>query len=234
MFLLLPGLAFAEPPPATGGPEQPPDLSGTWKMTLSVTTSAHVPVLGDTVVVSERVNLVRIVEQDSEILQHHKPCTVEAHSEQLIAETNIPDAFVRSLPSKTYPVELLWNGQQWTYSVDLQPEQMGFEGAELPKTSTDSQVVDSDRDGQPGVTVNIKVPIFGSVDAYLVQKAHTQLTGGIDEDTIEGAADVMVLEQNVIGSTNVLFARQPTIVPVEGMNTFTLERVPDGSSCLDL
>ena len=233
MLLLLPVLAL-EPSPATGGPEEAPDLSGTWKMTLSVTTAAHVPVLGDTVVVVERVNLVRIVEQDGEILQHHKPCTVQAHSEQLIAETTIPEAFVRSLPSKTYPVELVWSGQQWTYSADLQPEQMGYEGAVLPTTSTDAQVVDTDHDGQPGVTVSIRVPVFGKVDAYLVQNAHTQLSGGYSGDTIAGAADVMVLEQNVIGATNTLFTRQPTVVPVQGKNTFTLERVPDGSSCLDL
>jgi hypothetical protein len=234
MWSILLSSALASEPETE--PEHP-DLTGTWKMTLSISTAAHIPVLGDTVVVSERVNLVRIVEQDGEILQHHKPCTVEATSEQLIAETTIPDAFVRSLPSKTYPVNLSWDGSAWTYSADLQPERMGYaeSATRLPTEAEDDHVEDSDQDGAPGVTIRIKVPVFGVVDAYMVQTAHTLLEQGIVEaDTIHGAADVQVLEQNIIGATNALFARQPTIVPVPGVNTFSLERVEDGASCLDL
>ena len=230
MFILALSAALAAAPTEAS---EPPDLSGTWKMTLSVTTSAHIPVLGDTFVVSERVNLVHIVEQDGEILQHHKTCSVHADTEELIAKTTIPDAFVRSMPAKSYPVELSWDGMQWHYGADLLPEQMGFTGNTMPSDADDKNVEDSDQDGQPGVTVNIRVPIFGTVDVYWVQRAHTLLEGVVDAETIAGDANVLVLEHQIIGASNVLFLKQPTVVPVDG-NTFTLERVPLGSSCQDL
>ncbi len=238
-MLLLTAIVLASPPDTSeaSAEELRPDLSGTWKMTVSISTAAHIPVLGDTVVETERVNLVRIIEHDGEILQHHKPCTVQAESQQLIGETTIPDAFVKSLPSKTYPVSLRWDGSTWTYSADLQPERMGYaeSATRMPTKVDDLDVKDTDVDGAPGVTIKIRVPVFGAVDAYLVQDAHTLLEAGIVEaETITGQANVQLLEQNIIGASNPLFTRQPTITPVAERNTFVLERVPDGSSCLDL
>lgn len=234
MFILALSSALASPSATeTSEASEPPDLSGTWKMTLSVTTSAHIPVLGDTLVVSERVNLVRIVEQDGEILQHHKTCSVHADTEQLIAKTTIPDAFVRSLPAKSYPVDLSWNGAEWRYSADLMPEQMGFTGSTMPSDADDENVEDSDQDGQPGVTVLIRVPLFGTIEVYWVQRAHTLLEGVVEPETITGQANVLVLEHRIIGASNALFKKQPTVVPVDG-NTFILERVPLGTSCQDL
>jgi len=214
-----------------------PNLSGSWKMTLYVTTAAHVPLLGDTLVESERVNLIELDHREGVWVQYQQPCFVETRSDQRVAETILPDSFVTALPTKSYPVRVWNDGSDWRYAADLRPEYLGYDPkqGDLPDEAGQAHIVDSDQDGRPAVTVGIRVPLIGDVEAYIVQEAHTWLVEGIiDASSITGTADVRILEQNVIGASYALFARQPEVEVVPGLATFVLEKVPDGSSCEDL
>jgi len=214
------------------------DPVGTWKLELNIVTDATVPVLGNSPVLSRRTNLATVKRVNGVLMQHHTACDVTAITERAIAVPVIPEAFVKALPDKTYPVALAEGDEGLTYAADLQMEVSGYDESEpqpIPIDEEDPRVFDHDEDGHPGVTVRVRAPLFGEVDVYMTQLAHTWLRGTVTgPDTIEGMADVEILEQEIIGASNLLFVRKTNLRVNLERSTFEMTRLPDGATCEDL
>jgi hypothetical protein len=214
------------------------DPTGTWMLELDIVTDATVPVLGDSAVLSHRTNIATIRRLDGRWLQHHTTCDVTAITERAIAVPIIPDSFVKTLPDKTYVLQIEEVDGQLRYAADLQIEVSGYDGSEplpIPIDAADPRVFDHDEDGHPGVTVGVRAPLFGEVDVYITQLAHTWLRGVVETaDLIEGKADVQLLEQEIIGAENVLFIRKTNLRVNQERSSFTMTRIADGATCADL
>lgn len=71
----------------------------------------------------------------------------------------------------------------------------------LPTDADDPHVVDSDRDGHPGVTVHVDQSILGEGDVYVIQRTTTTLTGVmVADDRVEGYVEATT-EQVVLGAS---------------------------------
>ena len=85
------------------------------------------------------------------------------------------------------------------------------------------------------MTVGVRAPLFGEVDVYMIQLAHTWLRGVVETaDLIEGKADVQLLEQEIIGAENVLFIRKTNLRVDLERSSFKMTRIGDGATCADL
>ncbi len=221
--------------PRTIEPEQ---LVGTWAMRLQLAVIAEIPVLGDTGTVNHRTNLATLSIEDGVLVQRHKACSVKVVAERDFAAPIVPQAFVDNLPEKTYEVNLRDLGDQLRYDVDLQVEVMGYgedQPEPVPTQADDPRVEDTDQDGKPAITFLVDAPLFGRVEVYAVQLAHTVLNGRVlSPDRVVGSATMMVLEQHIVGSTNLLFTRGAVARPDNPSSSFEMERVPEGSGCADL
>jgi hypothetical protein len=207
------------------------DLSGTWRLDLVVATRAHLPVLGDIHSASRNVLLVTITRDGDGWIQRQKVCAARVEGESGLARTLIPQAFVDSLPPRSYPVTL--EGDR--YVADPGPESVGFRGTALPTSAKDATVVDQDHDGAPGVSVRVDVPMFGGADVWVAQRGHSVLDGRVvGPDRIEGEVDVRQLQQVTLGASNRLFAHSVHAIPDPAASRFTLTRLPDGATCADL
>lgn len=218
--------------------EDPFDVVGTWELELNIVTHATVPILGNSPVLSRRTNLATVKRLDGRAVQHHSTCDVTAITERAIAVPIIPDSFVETLPEKTYFVALEELDGVLNYVADLQIEVSGYDGTDplpIPIDAADPRVFDHDGDGHPGVTVGVRAPLFGEVDVYMTQLAHTFLRGVVvGDDLIEGAADVQLLEQEIIGASNVLFVRKTNLKVDLERSGFVMRRLEPGTTCEEL
>ena len=214
---------------------EPQDLVGTWRMELNIVTNAKVPILGNSPVLSKRVNVATIEWVDGELVQSHETCSVTAITERAIGVPKIPQSFADALPDKTYPVELEVVDGKLTYTVDLKTEAVGYDAGDplpVPTLPEDPRVQDVDEDGHPGVTIQIYAPLFGDVDIYIVQYSQTHLSGTVkNADRIVGKAHVDFLEQNLVGASNSLFVRKTDLESDNDRSSFKMKRLPDGATC---
>lgn len=215
-----------------------PSLEGTWRFDVVVTTQARVPVLGDSTIETHKVMLA-VVERgvDGRLTQTQSACAMYARSKRKTVAPVFPPGFLLSMPSQRSAVAV--DPSTGRLSADIDPVYLGWDkgqgGGVMPQKAEDPGVTDPDRDGKPGVTVQIQAPVFGTVDVYMVQHSVTWLDGGFEgPDLVRGRAGLSLLEQRVIGASNPLFAVNVPLIPQDSGGWFSLRRVPDGTACSGL
>ena len=104
------------------------------------------------------------------------------------------------------------------------------EHEELPTDPADERVVDSDRDGKPGITVHFEG--LASGDAYLVQRQWSTMRGAVDGDHIDGRIQ-WGEERTVLDATSVLLKSQPPsrTDPDAAASYFRMTRVDEDADC---
>jgi hypothetical protein len=226
----------------TGGvdaaPTTSPDISGTWGIELSLVSASKIPVLGD--MDSTTITYGRLHSQRGEDgwTQRYEVCDVDLVDRGSVVTSSIPEAFVDALPERTVRPHSSASAHGWRFQMDLGATHMGYDpaiSARPPTSPSDPAITDPDGDGAPGATVVVSVPLFSDVEIHITQGTTLAIDGAwMGPDTIRGQAHVSYLEQNVVGASNRLFARSPSIQPVNELSTFTMVRLPDDASCDEL
>lgn len=209
---------------------------GIYGMEMSIRTATQVPFFGETIVETRSVLRVEVVSDAQGLRQRQKVCAVNVHSNAKAATTTIPQSFISALPSKEYEIYQQAINGRWRFSADPGPDAVGFDPAlaQIPSGARDPGVLDPDGDGHPGATVNLKVPVFGRVDVYVIQRGHSLLDGEVTADgRVSGQVEVLLLEQRTLGASNPLFVANPPVRVLED-NPFTMVPVPDWSTCEDI
>lgn len=209
---------------------------GHYAMELRLATVARVPLIGSERSVTRTLLLVDAWRGNGGWIQRQRVCDVRIDGGS--ADMSVPGAFVRSIPERQYASQFP-GGSGARYVADLGVESFGFDpaltGGQLPRSARAPGVVDSDRDGAPGVTVVGRFPLFGRVRIFFVQRSHLVLDGRTTAPgRIEGGIDVRVLEQRTIGASSVLFRRNVEIRPDPERSSFVLVATPQITSCEQL
>ena len=216
-----------------------PELGGAWALELTLVSAAKIPVLGNVNSTTVSIGHLRTLSSERGVVQRYEVCEVSLEDRGKLVTSSIPDAFVQALPVRTVTPTAVATDDGWSYRMDLGSTHVGYDPAishgKPPSSAGDPAVIDSDGDGAPGATVVVSIPLFSDVDIHITQGTALSLHGTWATDGfVQGRADVAYLEQNVIGASNKLFARSPTIRPVNELSGFTLVRVPDDASCSEL
>ncbi len=252
LLALVPALAPTigdEPKPPASAPDtavdaapetpMPADLRGTWRFDLRVVSHATVAVLGTTEVKSRTIFLATVSGTRAQPTVHTAACHIHAEPSRALAQTLVPQGFVDALPQKTFPAELTWNGEQWSFHGDMRPQYIGYDPGisddELPQHRDDPGITDLEGDGHPGATIHLDVPLFGLVEMYMVQRTHTILDGTWSgADIWEGTATVRGFSQRTIGASNRLFVANAEVALDNENSRFRWARVPMGTTCAKL
>ena len=219
-----------------------PDLQGLWRLELVVTSTAKVPVLGDAVIETHTVMLAEVrPDGHGGYRQHHKTCRIEPHSSLKVVQTSIPASFVAPMPDKEYPLQLTPTASgAWQVAADFGPQHIAYDparsGGRPPETAEDPALLDWEGDGHPGATIHLSVPVFGQVEVYIAQLAHTRLRGTIQPDgqAIQGMLEVLALQQRSVGASPGVFASNPQVTNIPERSTFSMKRVAPGTTCAAL
>lgn len=184
--------------------------------------------------------LHRVSVSDGEVRVSSRYCAVEQEPLGRV-RTTIGGAFVAAIPEWESTARITGPaGGPWSFEL---PEHAVVLGAtlsdpvedRLPADASDGRVVDSDGDGEPGVTVDVEGLVDGQV--FLVQRLVRGLRGTLEpsgrmQGTVTGSSD-----QEVIGaSTTVLRMFTPRFrqEPDPSRHTFVWHPLPEGSDCSDL
>ncbi len=229
---LLSSVARAE----TGAEGSVPPLQGTWRLDMQIYSFAHIPVLGETEIRSRTVYRAEVTGSPEAPTVSVRVCRMDARSPRAIATTRIPQAFVDAVPQRVLPAKLSPEGDAWAFHLDLTPNHLGYDPKRapdgLPRDTDHPAVVDFEGDGHPGGTFLLDAPLFGEVQIYVVQHAHTLLdgtwTGG---DVWGGRASLRTFDQRSIGASNRLFAANAKVTVDATRSRFQWTRVPEGTSC---
>jgi hypothetical protein len=90
-------------------------------------------------------------------------------------------------------------------------------------------------DGDPGGTILLDAPVFGEVEVYIIQRAHSVLEGSWTSPTSAGGrATILDYAQRNIGASNRLFVSNPSIKPDSARSTWSMVRVDAGTTCAQL
>jgi hypothetical protein len=217
------------------GARRAPDewsLEGRYAVVHRMASVARVPVMGSDRSLTTTLLLVDVDRAGERLVHRQRVCDVGIESS--MARMTIPDAFVRSLPVRTYTVPA--GGRD--YTADLGLETVGFDpevtGGALPRSAREAGVVDSDGDGEPGATVVGHFPVFGRVRLFIAQRTHVVLHGRQSEPgRVEGALEVRLLEQRTLGASNGIFRRTVQVRPDAAKSGFTMVRT-SARDCADL
>jgi hypothetical protein len=204
-------------------------LDGVWQVLLTVVTTTHVPVLGESRTVSSSLTLATIAGG----VQTQRMCDSWMTDRNPLAEVLLPEAFIAAFPEESFPVELGESGGRVTYRV-VQPRQaVGYDAAgPMPLRAEDPGVTDWEGDGRPGATVRVRVPFAGEGEVWMVQVGRTVLDGVVlGADRVEGGVRTLEFAQRTIGASNRLLDVNPIVRPDDAASRFVMTRVPDGTTC---
>ncbi len=214
----------------------PPDLRGLWRFDLRIVSNAKVPVLGTTEVKSRTTFLATVDGTAEAPVIHTRPCQLQAEPSRAIAKTIVPQSFIEALPRKTFAPRLEAGDGGWRFHADMRPQYLGYDpkvaGEKPPHDKEAKGITDLEGDGHPGGTIHLDAPIFGLIELYVVQRAHTVLDGTwTGADVWEGDATVLAFGQRTIGASNRLFVANAEVTVDQANSRFRWARVPPGTTC---
>lgn len=216
-------------------PLEPAELEGTWALEMVARSAARVPVLGE-VETTTRTGVLVHLEPDGEggWLHHHQACGSELEGGGPV-QTRIPAAYYEAVPAKLLVPTVSASPQGLRYEVDLERFVGGWDPSRcdaVPSVPDDPCVTDWDGDREPGITLKVKAPLFSWVDVYVAQQTHPWLSGVVTSpDRIEGGLRVTEVDNQVLGSSNRLFAANPETRMLSEGSGFTMTRIPDDATC---
>jgi hypothetical protein len=247
LILSLGAPALAQDPPSVitaAAPVAPvrPDITGRWAQLQRTTALADVRFVGDVVTTTTALLLVDIRDAgEGQLVLRETVCAIDITSTADSVTMRIPPAFQHAVSGRERPVRLEQDGPGWRY---VQPTKTEVSGAKLkdpardklPKDEDDPRVFDMDRDGKPGLTVQVRGLING--DIYVVQRDTSELTGALEvgNQRIRGLITWRA-EQTVLDATSIFLSGDPPASsqhPDKRRSSFQMVRVQPGASCADV
>ncbi len=219
--------------PAAAPPNVP--MTGRFGLLLDVGARADLPGVGPTDATYRSVLLVDITQSDDgRITQRHSTCDVAIDQNVPMVDMLVPAAAVQSLKPRTYNITMTPQSDGTiAYAADLGRRDIGFVSStgRMPTVADDAGVTDPDKDGEPGITLRMNLPI-GGLDVYVLQRDHAVLHGRVmGPDLVQGMIEVKALEQTVLGTSPSLPEPKVSITPKRDQAKFYLFRVDDDASC---
>lgn len=170
---------------------------------------AVLPFAGEVTRTSYVVQLVEIAQDGLTLRMTDSYCLTFVDDGTPLVTTEIPTGFMAALRPRTRMATLSETGGQVAFVQQPYLEVRGAvlenpETDDLPVDPEDPRVVDQDDDGNPGMTVSVKILGIIEGQTYVVQRVRYVLSGVVvAPDRIEGVIDWSD-EQVVIEATNPL------------------------------
>ncbi len=213
-----------------------PELEGVW-VQLNVTTAiTKLPVISDVTSTTRSLVLVEVLQDGERLLMSEEVCTLTMDSEPKRIQTSFSPGYIKAVSGVRRSARLWREGDSYQFEAPRNTLVYGAKLAnpgrdKLPTDPDDKRVVDADRDGKPGITVQLRGTIDGEV--YTVQRSVNSLRGKLTSpDLIEGTI-TWTSQSTVLDATSMFLKSTPDTQPDKraSKNFFKLRRMPAGTTC---
>lgn len=214
------------------GTSDPASVEGRWRLSLTLPITQTAPVLGDLERVMRMSAIVDFEEREGGLQQRTSPCGLEIDGGNFAARVDVPDRFADAILVPSTEV-ISSDGR---IESELKDIHLGYEpatpGAPPPTSPDAAAVTDGDRDGNPGVTVVLRVLQLGTVELFVTQHLHLRLVGErTSPGRYQGDVGVIAFEQNLIGSAPSVPGLAEDLSVRARTGAFALERVTPETTC---
>lgn len=209
-------------------------LSGRWAQKTRLSGIAEVPVLGFQRTDTIGLALVDIYTEFDANWATVKNCQTSIERDDDIVTTDIPQAFIDSLPVYFRGVFVSDNNIKFSKMVELSGVNLKDPlNDPLPTDPNDERIYDQDLDGHPGVTVFVNGLVSGQI--HLIQRTITDLSGIQNGNTIEGQIR-WGIDESILGTDQPLLNMGAPITPNPNpeLSNFELIKVSDEFTCAGL
>ncbi|HEX6245515.1 MAG TPA: hypothetical protein VFZ61_31545, partial [Polyangiales bacterium] len=198
------------------------------------TTRARVPFIGHVYATSLVVSLHQLQHDEARLFGPGRLCTLDLDSGSRWVRTTVPAAVRARLPQPMLDAELgvdergsrtLRQGRR----VVVLGARLARPGDPLPLRPTDPAVLDEDRDGRPGVTIEIGGIVPGRI--FVAQRSWTELSGRQLSGASFAGAVRFGNEQVILDATSRRLSRALDAEPVPERSWFRLVRLADEADC---
>lgn len=176
--------------------------------------------------------------EDGELIESDQFCSADQISDQPI-ETAISDTATQAIKPVPTPVEVSGEPGAWRVKRPGTPTPVGIRLEDpandvLPSDPNDPRIVDDDGDGNPGITVTVRIGDGFEGELYIARReifAYDMVQDG--PDTLRGTV-TDGSEQLVIGASDPMLETtdaQWVQVPDRSLSPIVLERVGDDWDC---
>lgn len=217
-----------------------PQLAGRWARVQVTTAQVKVPVLGQLSSKTIATLLVTIRQSGTELALEEQVCGLESTTSNGLVKTIYPQAFLTAVSGRTSTGRLEVDGDRVRYREGRgEPVVRGAKlddakNDPLPSTPDDPRLVDGDRDGAPGLTVEVEGFVSGKIQ--VVQRGGQSFSGLVrSPELVEGGVRWWT-EQKILGADRDVLKKGPTPVPDpdSAKNRFRMRRVADDVTCAEL
>lgn len=170
--------------------------------------------------------------EDGKLIQTDSFCSAEQILNQIGSEAEFSDAATRAIEPRAQEVELSLEEGRWRVYRPATPTLLGIAGDPEASLSTDPEdpnLLDPDGDGNPGVTVTIRVGSFLEGEIYITRR---EIYSNYLELSSDGNLYGYVVdesEQFVIGASRRIFRQESNMRQIAdpGMSPIVLVRIAD-------
>lgn len=171
--------------------------------------------------------------EDGRLVQTDSFCSAEQILNQVGSEAEFSDAATRAIQPREQEVELSWADGRWRVFRPATPTLLGIAGdpgTPLSADPDDPNLLDPDGDGNPGVTVTIRVGNYLEGEIYITRREIYSNFLELNSDGNLYGYVVDESEQFVIGASRRIFRRESNMEQIAdpGMSPIMLVRVGDG------
>ncbi len=229
------GMADAARPDATpdAAPPDPitrDDYTGTWAFEYLQGGYEDLPALGRTAARIISLNRVTITpgEAPDALSLATELCAVRIERDTELVQTVIPQAYIDALPILGRPATIDGRAFEAPWLIEIRGAVLDDPEDPLPTEPDDPRVVDTDGDGNPGLTVLSTGVIDGEI--YTVQRARTRLSATLDGETLDGDIE-WFNEDSVLDADNEVLLEPVTVQPEPGDSAMRATRVDAALDC---
>lgn len=241
--LVLPSLALLCLTPLRAAAQQPsaplPDVSGLYGQHMITTGRSSIPVFGDVVTSTHTYALVNVTQKkgSASLTMTETICDIRIVSSDTKIKTIVPKGFQSAVSGQSRSgylkrtpagVKMAFPGKVTVFGAKLVNPRKDA----LPEDEDDKRLVDADKDGKPGLTVQVRGMIDGEL--YIVTRGWNSLTAMLPDtlSSIKGGVK-WVNNQSVVDATSIFLKAQLTTKPDKraSKNTFAWTKLAAGSTC---
>lgn len=160
----------------------------------------------------------------------HQVCAMDAN-EVHGSQVHFPPAFLGAIPVTPVPLTrsgAIWSQPETVELLGLKPSHVG----PMPGLgeASHASAIDADKDGKPGVTVEVDVTLLGLQKIYVAQRTTSAWQGAPGEDGRIEALPTVSFEQSILGASMSLLVADTKSKPVSSGDPETLLWAPVAAS----